>query len=584
MYALKFQAMLVVCTCAILSQPATAQFRSDNSEAIIQFLLAKTQERLLPIHNYSCTQIIAEPESSSLMPERRLLNIDRQGRGRIRIIKNQNALTCICDGTQTIELRQNSEPNAPFTYSASIAPGMQGLIQKYNEPWRYLGGTLADELNQVRDQGGRLYAIELDSGQYRIDAREKEGRTHTYILDPSQGYVPIERKTIVDGTIETDEIITFEEIDPNVWFPTIVHSKTDPSIDTRDTRNLEIKYRFINAAVNGADFEQALVTRFTKGTEVFDAIRGEYYIVGTETLKPLEEVIPNSVQEKKWNSLSGDGNEPWRKRFDATYHLLDNETLKYVAAPFIPERINYLTSVLPDLNRQNDREIQSWVYLFEWDKDSIEVKRISEYRFATLSTILETVVHLSSYEYEGPTYLLNRRLTGDWIVRKKATTEQRLETLELILQNELRRTVSFTKSSTQDIVIRATGTSRFTPLQDSPDPRGVLVQAGNWDTRQGNTILSTGNGTTTAMLDQVGNAIGMLIINQTTPSDQPWYWMMHESSNLREIKNIRGLYNPQLGVLLQNLTLQTNLTFTPEIDTHDIWHLTTQRTLAVEAK
>lgn len=584
MYALKVYTVALLCLCGILASCANAAVdaRWTSNNEVIEFVETHTQDRLAALVNYRCTQTIA-PASDFVVPIRRTLYIDRQERGRIRISDGWDVTTIICNGDRTIELRENSEPNSPSTYTASIVSGMQNLVQVYNDPWRYMGGTLLEELTRIRDEEGRLRIIKIPTGHYRLDIRSADDNERVLILDPSQGYVPIERKTIVDGNVESHETITFEEVEPNMWFPVQVHSTASTSPARRSSQDSTLKYTFTNVTVNYSSFERALSCRFPVGTEVTDRVSGEYYVVGSDIRKPLEKTAAANAAQEDQDTEPETKVEPWRKAFEAKYRLEADGILKFVATPFIPERIDYLFNAEPDLRSLGKRGIQRRLYLFEWGQDSIALERLSEHRSIDLSAMLENIVQLSSYEYEGPTYLLNLRLAGDWVVRKNTSPAQRLDALEQILEQETRKSITFIKDSTQDVVMRATGTCQFRPLANAPDPASIFVYAGNWDARQGNSILSTGTGTTAALLDRVGNAIGMPILDQTTPSNQPLRWMLHESSMLREIKNASDLYNPRLGTLFGALSSQTGLTFTPVIGTHSVWHVTTQRALAAEA-
>ena len=178
-----FRVILMLCVCTIVSQPATARLRAGNTDDVLDFLLAKTQERLAPITNYRCNQIIWQ-EQNSLTPERRTLSIDLQGRGRVRTDDGQNTLTFVCDGAKTIEIRENTGPDGSVTRSASIVPEMQHLMRQYNQPWQYIGGTLADELTSARDAQARIRAMETSTGHYRIDIRDRAGSIRAIILDP----------------------------------------------------------------------------------------------------------------------------------------------------------------------------------------------------------------------------------------------------------------------------------------------------------------------------------------------------------------------------------------------------------------
>lgn len=583
MHAPRLCAMLAILGFAMLSQTAIGQSAAISSDQLTELLLARTQERLASITNYRCTQVIPQPQNPTIQ-ERRTLSIDHLGRGCVRISSGRNALTCICDGTKTIELRSEIQPDGSVANSVSIVAGMQHLLQQYNDPWFYMGGMLADELAEIRNKGGRTHTSTTSAGHYRIDLRDKAGRTQVITIDPNQGYVPIERRIYVGGTLQSEETATFKEIQPGIWFPEEVHLKSQSSANGQGLQESALKYQFTGVAINDGDFERVFVARFSRGTEVYDRTRGEYYIVGTDTIRPLEGTANAGVETSPWTTLSGTGDEPWRKAFDAVYHLKSNEILKYVGPPFIQERIRYLASIEPNLDRQTDRVVQNRLYVFQWDEASSSTQRLSDDRTIELATVLEHVVQLGSYEYEGPAHLLRLRLAGDWIVRNNTSAEQRLRALEQIVEEETRRPITFVKQQAQDIVVRVSGTYRFSPLPQAPDQDNVFIAAGQWDLRQSSAMSGIQRGTMANLLHRVGNAVGVRIIDDTGSSHEELCWLMHESSELRNIRNARSLYNAKLGALLNNLASQTGLTFKPEIGTLDVWRVTTRPSLASQGK
>jgi len=84
--------------------------------------------------------------------------------------------------------------------------------------------------------------------------------------------------------------------------------------------------------------------------------------------------------------------------------------------------------------------------------------------FLNLSEILQYVCGLEIAQYSGSEDLLELRLAGDWVVRRDASKEQRVQALERIVAEETGLDIAFEKRRVHAPVVRATGIFQYQPL------------------------------------------------------------------------------------------------------------------------
>jgi len=583
MHAQVVRTVLAFCVCAAVSLSAGAQISGNTPEERARALLGQLEQQLAKIRNYRCrkvTPLVAAQgtENPTIVGYRHeWLAADRQGRGRVTMTEERNHYSLTWDGEKTIEHREEIDPNGVITHTVFIVQGMQYQTQRQNEPWVYLGSDLANLMTKALAQKSMVRVSPAGAGHYRVDVRDDAGRTHTALLDPKQGYAPVYRRLFANGKVLSLETTTFEPVQgkPGIWFPFRVQSEVDPRTATA-LDEPALKCTFTNVEVDTWEFKGMLKTEFAKGTRVYDRIRDRSYVVGDDTAE-----LPTGSAP-----VTADVNEPvtvaetvaplaWRAAFDTTYRLDENQGLKCIAPPFIPERTQYLLGAEPALAGQVSRAIQSRVYYFQWSDNLENSECVGQNRHLPLSTVLEDVVGLGSYEYEGLPHLLRLPLTGDWIVRRDTPAEQVLATLEQIVKAQTQWSIQFVKEQAGAIVIRASGTYRFTAIPETAPEDGVQIYAGLWDTQTGDTDNDCG--TLAEFLDEAANSIGMRIIDKTQSSEVDLCWAGHRSAELRPLRNAGSLYNARLAGLLNNLTNQTGLTFRIELGTIERWRVTTPR-------
>lgn len=173
-------------------------------------------------------------------------------------------------------------------------------------------------------------------------------------------------------------------------------------------------------------------------------------------------------------------------------------------------------------------------------------------------------------QFEGPDELLKLKVPGDWIVRKGATDAEKLQALEIILQQELGKQISFQKREVTRPVIVAKGTYKFTSPQGTYDDRHVHFYSDKLDPDEG-----SGGGTADTVAELIavlGQRTGLQVIDETKNSsekiNQPYGH--HSSSRIFGVTG-EGKQTDKLNLMLKNLEKQINLTFTVEERTVSKW-------------
>ena len=580
------------CLCAVFCHAIGAQGLAASHQEQARFLLSQIERQLGKIKDFRCQKVTPLPALPGTLdptvPRYRheWLAADRQGRGRIKTSENGRISTQIWDGAKTIEHRADVDPCGVATHQVFVAEGIHFPTRRHNEPWVYLGSDVANLLTAAL-QGQHTVRISQNSaGHYRADIRTADGAAHTVMLDPQQGYAPVYHRLYAKGKMQTLETVTFKKVESNranedIWFPFEVQTEIGPQ-QTRLSAPI-LKCRFVEVSINNYDFEQSLKLGFAPGTRVYDRVRGQTYVVGEDTIELLENPTPAATDANAPAPVPPEASEPqteapgWQAAFDAAYQLEDSQDLKCIAPPFIPERAQYLASMEPGLASQTGRVLENRLYQFQWDSGLEGNRQVGTNRYLELSAVLENVVGLGSYEYEGLPHLLNLPLTGDWIVRKDASTEQLLGTLEQIVKDQRQWSIGFVKQQADAIVIRASGSYRLRALPQFRSEEGVHIYTGNVTSLRGDAPHSNACDTVARFLQDVAHGVGMRIIDDTQSSELELCWVSHNSAQLRDRRNSPSLYNTQLASLLNNLTAQTGLSFKIELGTVDRWQVAPQR-------
>jgi hypothetical protein len=192
----------------------------------------------------------------------------------------------------------------------------------------------------------------------------------------------------------------------------------------------------------------------------------------------------------------------------------------------------------------------------------------------TLRSVLNGPMKLRSYEFEGADELLDLPVGGDWTIRQGAAPKELLKALQRILRDELGQSIRFECQLVEKDVIVAGGKYTFKPLAAHGDKKKVLFFFENVP----GDFAGSGSGTVGEMLSKLGDLSNRFIIDE---SEHPpgmkiaWnYQWGHRSKALRllPVGSEEGLAT--LRKLLDNISKQTSLTFTPQRRKVPVWHVT----------
>jgi len=257
----------------------------------------------------------------------------------------------------------------------------------------------------------------------------------------------------------------------------------------------------------------------------------------------------------------------WRQRFEAVYRLEDDQILKRISPPFIPERRDYYVNEESQqasfVSRSPDR------FIFHWDR-KLKKWGLGFINTPDIDSTLRGVLRLKSYEFEGPRELLDLNLPGDWIVRDEAPVAAKLAALQEVLANELERKIRFEKRTVEHEVIVATGRFSFHPLAEARKQDTVHLYVDELSSSGGGSVDSVAE-----FLQTVGNRVNTYVIDRTEPSEETriLYYLHRSSRTLRQMES-----GPEkakkLKVFLENLSRQTDLQFEITRRPVEVWFVT----------
>ncbi len=261
--------------------------------------------------------------------------------------------------------------------------------------------------------------------------------------------------------------------------------------------------------------------------------------------------------------------QAWKTRFNEVYRLADDEILKRIAPPFIPERMEYYRAEHTSQAGMSPRGPDAM--MFHWDGQLKNWGMGFGDGISNLSYVLSNF-GFKRYEYDGPEELRKLELPGDWIIRNSATREVKLRAFEELLTRELGRKIRFEKRTVERDVIVAKGALKFHPPVGTYENTSIHLYATETDPDEG-----SGGGTVKSMgefLQMLGNRVNMPVVDQTAPNgpiDIPY--RHHRSSRTATITDEQERAR-ELKVLLEHLTAQTELKFEVRRQAVEVWFVT----------
>ncbi|MHC4753803.1 MAG: hypothetical protein ACYTBP_01540 [Planctomycetota bacterium] len=259
----------------------------------------------------------------------------------------------------------------------------------------------------------------------------------------------------------------------------------------------------------------------------------------------------------------------WRKKFEEVYRLEDDQILKRIAPPFISEREQYYK--YEHASQAESISRQPGTFMFHWN-GKLKNWGLTYGSKSGLKFVLESVLRLKSFEYDGPKELFSIEMPGDWIIRDEVSQETKLKALEQLIAEEFGRTIQFEKRTIERDIISASGIFKFHPPSETYEHKSVHLYADELDPDEG-----SGGGTADSVNDfilRLGGLVNMPVVDRTgSPKEITIPYRHHQSSYLRKIKN-KAEKASKLNTLLLNLTKQTDLQFRIEQRPVEVWFVT----------
>jgi hypothetical protein len=263
----------------------------------------------------------------------------------------------------------------------------------------------------------------------------------------------------------------------------------------------------------------------------------------------------------------GDG-QNWEDEFKKVYTLKDNEVIKRIEPPFIPERMDYYQHEFSSQAKTIPRA--PTYFRFKWRDGKL---KNDGYGFIggkglSFSRVLNSILDLPLYEFEGDKALLDTTLTGDWIFREEAPIEQKLQAVGDIFKKATGKDLAFTQQPLPRNVIVVSG--NYTAETRDADRRMIDIHCytGEKDPDDGG---GGGSGTMDKFITRLGDLTGMATAIET-PSRPigTMSWRTHSSSYLyREPANQER--DEKTSELLHHVAEQTGLEFKIEQRQVPVW-------------
>jgi hypothetical protein len=147
---------------------------------------------------------------------------------------------------------------------------------------------------------------------------------------------------------------------------------------------------------------------------------------------------------------------------------------------------------------------------------------------------------------------------GDWIYRKTASLEQKLDGIAQVISAQAGRKVWFVKKHVPRKVWVVTGSYSFHPIPDARE--GEIVVADHPHLREGRMDPLT-RGTIHAFLTDFQQDIEQWVIDETTSSEVPVAWRYCKTPDTR------------FDTTMDSLSRQTSLRFSRDMRPVDVWLL-----------
>lgn len=259
--------------------------------------------------------------------------------------------------------------------------------------------------------------------------------------------------------------------------------------------------------------------------------------------------------------------EPWMQRFNQVYRLEDDEVLRNIQPPFIPERETYVQSKRwPGM--QNGPGAMIFTFRgglgFRWIGDGNKPWLVR--------WVIGDVLGMDSYEYSVPDEFGSFALTGDWIGRyypspTRETERAKLDALCVIVANNGGPEYQFRDDRRLREVIVITGRYEFHPLPEAEDKKSVHLFIDQFVPTRSDPLTNPIH----RLFSAIGGQTGIPPLDHTRTSGREMVSLqVYRSSFLKDLP--RGPdRDEKIRKLLDVVSKQTGLQFSVEQREESVW-------------
>jgi len=283
-----------------------------------------------------------------------------------------------------------------------------------------------------------------------------------------------------------------------------------------------------------------------------------------------------------WDKL-GLGPAELSKRFEQIYRLDEDEVLKRIAPPFIPERKEFFANERPSQAERNPEGPA--MMIFHWRDNKANLSYTLDHPSFNLSNLVRYIFKIGSPDMwwvdtgnysgnpDGPEQLLGMKLPGDWILRNEAPPEAKIQGIQKLIADQFGRNITIRSNVEQRDVIVATGQFKFSPVY-SDEAIVMFADEDESVRKKGETILN-GTNTIGQFLQHLEWLVSVPVIDRTeVAEDTRIEYRAHLSNpSIRRIRNISEKKD-KLRFFLDTLSKQTNLKFEITHEPIEVWFVT----------
>jgi hypothetical protein len=254
----------------------------------------------------------------------------------------------------------------------------------------------------------------------------------------------------------------------------------------------------------------------------------------------------------------------WREKFDKVYTLADNENVKRIGPPYIPERDTFFkvqisgTSVTPGY------------MLLRFENGRAALYSIgSSTSTQPLASLAQRLCGVMTSQLEIPSTIEGiNSIAGDWIFRPTATVADRMDGLGAAVGEALNKKLRFEKQQVDRDVVLVSGTYAFKPLEGST-ATGVQLFIDRQDPSPRTTQTSL-----PSLFSQLTSYTGVQFVSEIPSGSANSIVPIGIHQSLLQARAAAPvLSDEQLQPLLDNLSKQTGLEFKKDKRKTDIWKL-----------